>query len=112
MKLPIPGSPVRGSQSGQPIMALFDLLGRNWAMGILWNLNDGALNFRQLQQKCESVSPGVLNTRLKELRQAFLITRCKDGYTLTETGKSLFSLLSPLGKWSVQWAQKFKTDHA
>ncbi|GAB5526580.1 MAG: hypothetical protein Roseis2KO_44520 [Roseivirga sp.] len=107
MKLPLPGSPVRGSQSGQPIMALFDLLGRSWAMGILWNLNAGPLNFRQLQAKCETVSPGVLNTRLKELRQAFLITRSADGYILTETGESLFALLHPLGKWSGDWALKF-----
>ncbi|MCE7991898.1 MAG: helix-turn-helix transcriptional regulator [Roseivirga sp.] len=107
MKLPLPGSPVRGSQSGQPIMALFDLLGRNWAMGILWNLNDGALNFRQLQAKCETVSPGVLNTRLKELRQAFLITHNQGGYMLTDTGQSLFDLLYPLGQWSNQWASKF-----
>lgn len=107
MKLPIPGSPVRGSQSGQPIMALFDLLGRSWAMGILWNLKEGALNFRQLQAKCETVSPGVLNTRLKELREAFLITRCEEGYVLTETGESLFELLQPLGQWSGQWASKF-----
>lgn len=110
MKLPFPGSPVRGSQSGQPIMALFDLLGRSWAMGILWNLNEGALNFRQLQAKCETVSPGVLNTRLKELRKAFLITHDQGGYRLTETGQSLFMLLHPLGQWSNHWATKFKKN--
>ena len=33
-KLPKPGQPVRGSRSGAPIMALFDLLGRRWAMGV------------------------------------------------------------------------------
>jgi DNA-binding HxlR family transcriptional regulator len=43
------GEPVRGSRSGQPIMVLFDLLSRRWAMGILWNLAEGPRTFRDLQ---------------------------------------------------------------
>ena len=30
-------------------MALFDLLGRRWAMGIIWNLAAGPATFRALQ---------------------------------------------------------------
>ena len=32
---------VRGSQSGRPIMALLDLLGRRWSLRIIWELRDG-----------------------------------------------------------------------
>ena len=39
----LPGQPVRGSASGRPIMALLDLLGRRWALRILWELRDGPL---------------------------------------------------------------------
>ncbi|HUI71032.1 MAG TPA: hypothetical protein VL354_10975 [Spirochaetia bacterium] len=46
--IPKPGRPVRGSTTGAPIMAL-DLLGRRWAMGILWNLAGGPSTFRALQ---------------------------------------------------------------
>lgn len=108
MSLPIPGQPVRGSKSGQPIMALFDLLGRNWAMGIIWNLNEGACTFRELQTRCETVSPTTLNKRLKELQQAHIVTRTVDGYTLTDGGQELFGLLSPIGAWARQWAEQFK----
>ncbi|MTH98235.1 helix-turn-helix domain-containing protein [Roseibium sp. RKSG952] len=101
---PRPGSPVRGSRSGKPIMALFDLLGRSWALGVLWQLSESALTFRQLQERCESVSPTVLNKRLKELRASGLISHDGTGYCLTALGKELFELLKPFGAWSVKWS--------
>ncbi len=107
MSTPIPGSPVRGSKSGQPIMALFDLLGRSWAMGIIWNLADGPKTFRQLQAVCESVSPTTLNTRLKELKDSYMIERTDNGYQLTDSGREVLELLKPLGKWAKHWSNKF-----
>ncbi len=104
VNIPRPGSPVRGSKTGQPIMVLFDLLGRRWAMGILWNLNDKGCTFRKLQARCDSVSPTVLNTRLKELRAAGLVAVDDDGYVLTDEGRALFLHLEPLGGWATQWA--------
>jgi hypothetical protein len=38
-------------------MALLDLLGRRWALRVLWELRDGeALTFRELQARCGGVS--------------------------------------------------------
>jgi len=104
--LPIMGKPVRGSKSGQPIMVLFDLLGRRWAMGILWNLSSCNRTFRDLQLQCDSASPSVLNTRLKELRAVGLIEKATGGYSLTMDGRALFSHLEPLGDWASEWAPK------
>lgn len=104
MAIPRPGEPVRGSQSGAPLMAAFDLLGRRWAMGIIWHLSRGPATFRGLQKYCETISPSMLNSRIKDLREAKLITRTTDGYTLTEMGEELFQLLKPFGDWSVKWA--------
>jgi DNA-binding HxlR family transcriptional regulator len=86
-------------------MALFDLLGRHWAMGIVWNLHAGPCTFRDLRDRCESVSPTVLNTRLRELREANLVETSPDGYRLTPLGQRLYALLLPLGKWSKIWAR-------
>ncbi len=86
-------------------MALFDLLGRSWALGVIWQLSDGAMTFRQIQDRCETVSPTVLNRRLKELRESGLIERGATGYQLTETGAELFDLLQPFGAWSQRWAK-------
>ncbi|MCP3921659.1 MAG: helix-turn-helix transcriptional regulator [Desulfobacterales bacterium] len=105
MAIPIPGQPVRGSESGAPIMAVFDLLGRRWAMGIIWNLSRGPQTFRGLQNACETISPSILNSRIKELKQALIVDRSLEGYHLTPLGEELFTLLKPFGAWSINWAK-------
>ncbi len=105
VKLPRLGQAVHGSKSGQPIMVLFDLIGRRWAMGILWNLSDRDCTFRELQTRCASLSPTVLNTRLKELRAAGLVEKATDGYALTDAGRTLYNHLEPLGEWAEKWAK-------
>ncbi len=104
MSFPLPGSPVRGSKTGKPIMALFDLLGRTWALGIVWNLSKTACTFRELQNRCEHISPTLLNTRLKELQGTLLVEKTLQGYALTHVGRELFTLIEPMGQWSMQWA--------
>ncbi|GAB5511978.1 MAG: winged helix-turn-helix transcriptional regulator [Hyphomicrobiales bacterium] len=106
LKLPRLGEAVAGSTTGQPIMVLFDLIGRRWSMGVLWNLRDGSRTFRQLQTKCGSASPTVLNTRLKELRAVGLVEKTVGGYALTQTGRELFNLLQPLGDWANDWTKQ------
>ena len=108
VKIPTPGKPVRGSKSGQPIMALFDLLGRNWSLGIIWVLSDRPLNFRELQSKCETVSPTTLNTRVQELLTAMFVEKCIDGYQLSPLGRELFNLMKPVGKFAKKWGKKLQ----
>jgi DNA-binding HxlR family transcriptional regulator len=91
-------------------MAAFDLLGRRWAMGIIWNLSKGPATFRGLQGACESISPSILNSRLKDLKAAGLVERSLEGYLLTSMGEELFSLLRPLGEWSIRWAKVVSSD--
>ena len=112
MQTPKPGQPVRGSKSGKPIMALFDLLGRSWAMGILWNLHAGPATFRSLQERCETVSPSTLNSRIKELKESGLVDRTVDGYVLTPMGDELLALLKPIAQWSRQWAAVIRDEDA
>lgn len=106
MSIPIPGNPVRGSKRGLPIMALFDLLGRNWAMGVVWQLKEGPCTFRELQNRCESISPTILNSRIKDLREANVVERTLEGYKLTKRGEELIKLLLPFEKWSKTWAKE------
>ena len=105
MSAPRPGRPVRGSESGRPIMAAFDLLGRRWALRVLWELRSGAHAFRPLQAACDDVSPAVLNTRLRELRDAGLVLRVAEGYALTRLGEQLIEALAPLDAWSRRWGR-------
>jgi DNA-binding HxlR family transcriptional regulator len=112
MSLPIPGQPVRGSTSGRPIMALLDLLGRRWSLRVLWELYQAPATFRELQTRCEGLSPSVLNTRLAELREALLIEHGETGYCLSENGGELVRRFLPLDQWAEQWAAALaaKTD--
>lgn len=111
IRIPTVGQKVRGSKTGQPIMVLFDLLGRRWAMGIIWNLNGRNCTFRELQARCDGLSPTVLNTRLKELRAVNLVEKAVHGYGLTADGKKLFEMLEPLGDWSYEWTAKLADHH-
>lgn len=91
---------VRGSVTGRPVMALLDLLGRRWALRILWELyQQPGLSFRRLRERCADLSPSVLNTRLAELRGAGIIQQ-GDGYDFTPAGRDLVTLILPLHEWA------------
>lgn len=105
MSIPRPGSKVRGSQTGSPINALFDLLGRRWALGVIWNLAEGPCSFRELQSRCQGISPSILNSRIKDLHEAELLDKTAEGYVLSDRGKGLRSLIVPLGQWAWDWSK-------
>lgn len=102
---PVPGRPVRGSTNGRPLLAAMDLLGRRWALRILWELRDEAVTFRGLQERCDGLSPASLNTRLSELREAGLVELVEGGYAVTVIGGELATALVPLQQWSERWAR-------
>lgn len=104
MSIPRPGNKVRGSQTGSPINALFDLLGRRWALGVLWNLNQTPCSFRDLQSRCEGISPSILNNRIKDLHEAGVLEKTLSGYILSERGLALRALIVPLGQWAWDWS--------
>jgi DNA-binding HxlR family transcriptional regulator len=106
MATPRPGRHVRGSSTGRPIMAALDLLGRRWALRILWELRVGALPFRALREACGDVSPAVLNTRLAELREAGVVESTDAGYAVTGAGRELCRALEPLSRWAQRWSAR------
>lgn len=89
-------------------MAIFDLLGRRWAMGIVWQLSDGPLSFSELKSRCDAISPTILSTRIKDLAEARIIERTLDGYRLTKIGQELFAILEPYQAWATKWAKGLK----
>ena len=86
-------------------MVLLDLLGRRWALRVIWELRDGArLSFRDLLAASQT-SPSVLNTRLAELRESGIVLHDGDGYALTPIGADLLARLMPLHDWAEAWAK-------
>jgi DNA-binding HxlR family transcriptional regulator len=104
MPTPRPGEPVRGSTTGRALMAALDLLGRRWALRILWELRDGPEGFRALRSRCDDMSSSVLRQRLVELGEAGLVTQDDEQrYQLTPLGAELYAALVPLHDWADRW---------
>jgi DNA-binding HxlR family transcriptional regulator len=93
-------------RSRRPIMRVLDLLGRRWALRVLWELRDGPRTFRALRQACDDVSPSSLNQRLTELRGLGVVDLGEDGYGLTPSGVGLSRILLELHRWAEDtWAE-------
>ena len=92
---------------------LLGLLESRYAMRVLWALRDGhAQTFRLLQDSIGNITPNTLNTRIKELREAGLLTHGGDGYAVTPMGADLLKRMGDLpafaSKWVVGLAKKPK----
>jgi DNA-binding HxlR family transcriptional regulator len=86
-------------------MAALDLLGRRWALRILWELRHGPLGARALRERCDRMSSSVLYQRLAELTDAGLIAQDEsEHYVLTAIGERLGAAIEPLDAWSRRWA--------
>jgi DNA-binding HxlR family transcriptional regulator len=92
-------------QARRPISLLLDLLGRRWALRVLWDLREGPRRFGELQ--ADEISTSVLTERLRELVTAGVVERTGDGrYALTRHGQELGELLMPLNDWAKRWARR------
>lgn len=90
-------------------MVLLDLLGRRWALRVIWELRDGWLTSRQLREACDDVSPTVLQARLSELRQANLVAlEHRRGYALTAMGRELLDQFLPINGFAERWAETLR----
>lgn len=101
---PRPGQPARGTRTGRPLLVAFDLLGRRWALRVLWELREDRLGFRELQQRCDGMSSSVLRDRLAELVGAGLLETDDAGrYGMSRHGRALLEALKPLSRWAEEW---------
>jgi DNA-binding HxlR family transcriptional regulator len=94
-------APRRGTRADRPVAAVLDLLGRRWLLRVLWELRAEPLTFRVLRERCNAMSPSVLNRRLAELRHAGVVEiENRRGYRLTDEGRELARALRAIGHWA------------
>lgn len=86
------------------VSQLLELLEARYAMRVMWALKDGhPQTFRLLQDSVGSITPNTLNTRVKELRAAGLLTHGTDGYCVTPSGADLLKRLNDLQAFASKW---------
>jgi DNA-binding HxlR family transcriptional regulator len=90
------------SPDDAPLIELFDVLGRRWALRVIWELGTDALTYRELGARIPDMSTSVLTDRLRQLREANLIEHHRGtGYRLTRLGAELLAHLERLGAWAL-----------
>ncbi|MES2786683.1 MAG: winged helix-turn-helix transcriptional regulator [Pseudomonadota bacterium] len=92
------------SKESAAISQLLGLLESRYAIRVLWALRDGhAQTFRLLQDSVGGITPNTLNTRIKEMREAGLVTHGTDGYVITAMGADLLKRLGELPAFAARW---------
>ena len=86
----------------RPVETALDLLGRRWALRLVWELRRSTLTFSELRHRT-GISPSVLSSRLGELSGAGVLEQ--DGgrrYRLSGRGRELARVLYELNRWAEQ----------
>ncbi|MBA3773179.1 MAG: helix-turn-helix transcriptional regulator [Ramlibacter sp.] len=92
------------SKENAAIGQLLGLLESRYAIRVLWALRDGhAQTFRLLQDSVGGITPNTLNTRIKELREAGLVSHGSDGYLVTPSGLDLLKRMNELPAFASKW---------
>jgi DNA-binding HxlR family transcriptional regulator len=84
----------------RPVETALDLLGRRWALRLVWELRRSTLSFSELRQRT-GISPTVLSSRLAELTNAEVLERdAGRRYRLSGRGRELARILYELNRWA------------
>ena len=89
-----------------PVSATLHLIGGKYKALLLWHLTEGPLRFSELSRRVPEATPKMLTAQLRELEGDGLLSRTvypevppRVEYALTETGRSLFPILSTMYDW-------------
>jgi DNA-binding HxlR family transcriptional regulator len=86
--------------SSKPVERVLDLLGRRWALRLIWELRRSTLSFSELRQRT-GISPSVLSARLGELVDGGVVERdAGRRYRLSGRGRELARVLYELNRWA------------
>ena len=86
----------------RPVESALDLLGRRWALRLVWELRRSTLAFSELRQ-LTGITPSVLSARLGELVGFGVVERDTGRrYRLSGSGRELARILYELNRWAEQ----------
>ena len=86
--------------ASRPVEGVLDLLGRRWALRLIWELRRSTLTFSEIRERT-GISPSVLSTRLGELARAGVVEQDPARrYRLSGRGRDLARVLYELNRWA------------
>ncbi len=93
-------------RSSCPIACTLDIIGDKWTLLVVRDLFFGKTKFKELQASAENIPTNILTSRLKQLEKAGMVVKTpyqerpiRYQYLLTESGKSLESVIKTIVKW-------------
>jgi DNA-binding HxlR family transcriptional regulator len=82
------------------VIDTLELLGRRWALRLVWELRRDAMRFSELRART-GISSSVLAQRLRELAEAGVVESDPAGrYRLSAGGRELARVLYDLNRWA------------
>ncbi|HEY7122044.1 MAG TPA: helix-turn-helix domain-containing protein [Solirubrobacterales bacterium] len=88
--------------SDRAVESVLDLLGRRWALRLVWELRRSTISFSGFRERT-GISPSVLSARLGELVDAGVVERAPGRrYRLSGRGRELARVLYELNRWAQQ----------
>jgi DNA-binding HxlR family transcriptional regulator len=86
----------------RPVETVLELLGRRWALRLVWELRRSTLGFTELRRRT-GISPSVLSARLGDLTGAGVFEQDTGRrYRLSGRGRELARVLYELNRWAQQ----------
>jgi DNA-binding HxlR family transcriptional regulator len=104
----------RGDMKCCPIDTTFRLVGKKFTILIIREMMQDKTRFNQFLDSIEGINPKILSARLKEMERSGLIKRkvysaetpVRIGYSLTEKGSALRSILDQMALFSMRYCAK------
>ena len=88
------------------VLQAAEILGRRWALALLYASHEGAVRFNEFRQALGEVPPGTLAQRLADLEDAGLLERRvidarppRVEYRLTPKGQRLEAVVEMMRRW-------------
>jgi DNA-binding HxlR family transcriptional regulator len=83
-------------------------IGDKWTVYVVGLLSNGPMRFNEIRRAVGSISQRMLTLTLRGLERDGLVTRTvyptippRVDYELTDLGRTLISILAPLGQWAI-----------
>lgn len=93
--------------------AASEVLSRKWSLVIVGRLLEGGKRFSELRASIPEISPKVLSSTLKALKNHGVVERMVDDgspvkvkYRLTEKGLDLEGIVESLEEWGEKWKNR------